>query len=559
MKTAMLLASLLISCATISAAQDMSERVRTAIDTTVPVDDRVDQNSASGVLPSFEEPLPYEDIPSESVLESDGIIHALGNSPEAERYDLFSDRLSEWSPLIVPDGTLDHANVAVGDPYAHIAPTFFTSTNESGALCTVDSFEAAPKFRRSCDRSNIVSNGNCTETPSVSATVVERFECSTTSEGPLSCDNLTVFPQCVEDTSFGCLVPDISQPDGCSPAWKAYVCSGESGVPVSNTRLAPAVWNVEIEPPVRVCDPVVQPVNCSLVETSCPAGPTVIFAGGQAIPFECAQQVEEHACTTPDFASDCATFEGGGCTLLSSECILTDDFGTCLNFEDTYECGSDAGSSQGAECEAVSVCVGDVCQTIESDPSDDFLGAMSRVGMVNEIVEDNSEEIGLADFIFFDEDSIQIFTGTKSECARAIFSAYNCCRETGWALGLFTDCSEEELQLNAAVDADRAVYLKTRCSKKFFVCTQKKRSYCVYGSKLARVVSQEVIAYLGEPYTCRGLTYQELENVDFAALDLSEIYGDLAEGATVPDPSDLVDALADNILATQPVLEIIYD
>lgn len=559
MKSLSLVTLLLVSCAAHLSAQDMSERVRSAIDTTVHVEDRLDQDSADGVMPSLDEALPYEDIPSGSVLESDGIIHALGDSDEADRYGLFGDRIADWGLSSLPDGTLDAADVAVSDPYAHIAPSFFTSTNESGALCTVDSFEAAPPFRRSCDRSSIVSSGNCTETPSVSATVVERFECSTESVGALSCGNLTAFAQCVPDPSVECLVPDISEPGGCSPIWKAYVCSGEVAVPVPNTRLQPAVWTVDIEPTVRVCDPVVQSSNCSLVETACPAGPTVIFAGGQAIPFDCGEQIEEYACTTPDFNSDCATFEDGGCSLTSSECILTDDFGICLNFEDTYQCGSEGAETEATSCEAVTVCVGDVCQTIESDPSDDFLGAMSRVAMVNEIVKDNSGGVNLIDFFFFDEESIQIFTGDVSECARAIFSAYNCCRETGWALGIFTDCSEEELQLNAAVDADRAVYLRTRCSKRFLVCTEKKRSYCVYGSKLARVVSQEVMAFLGEPYTCRGLTYQELETVDFASLDLSEVYGDLSESATLPDPSDLVDALADNILATQPVLEETYD
>lgn len=540
-------------------AQDMSDRVRAAIDTTSGVQDRVDQSSAEQVVPSFDEELPYEAIPSVTVLEYDGVLHALGDSEEAERFNLFGENISAWGVSSVPDGALDAANAAVSDPSAYIEPNFFTSTNENGQICTVDSFEAAPAFTRSCDRSNTITSARCVETPSVSAHVVEKFECSTTAVGAIACSNLTAFAQCIEDVSMPCLVPDIGAPDGCSPVWKAYVCSGEVAVPVANTRLEPAVWHVEIAEPLRICDPVVGSGTCSFVGTSCPAGPTVIFAGSEAIPFACGETIEDYACTSPDFQSDCAAFEDGKCTLTSSSCILTDDYGTCLNFEDTYECGGGDETPAGSECEAVTVCVGDVCQTVESDPSDDFLGAMSRVAMVNEIVVNNADELGLLDYFFFDEESIQIFTGDQSECARAIFSTYNCCRETGWALGVFTDCSEEEIQLNAAVDADRVVYLSTYCSKKFFVCTEKKRRYCVYGSKLARIVSQAVIAYLGEPYACRGLTYQELKSVDFAALDLSGIYGDLAGDATLPNSADLVEALADNILATQPILEETYE
>ncbi|WP_192811942.1 conjugal transfer protein TraN, partial [Vibrio harveyi] len=67
----------------------------------------------------------------------------------------------------------------------------------------------------------------------------------------------------------------------------------------------------------------------------------------------------------------------------------------------------------------------------------------------------------------------------------------NCCKDSGWGQALGAKCSEEEKALRKAKAKGLTLYVGQYCAKKVLgVCTRKKKSYCVYDSKLAKIIQE---------------------------------------------------------------------
>ena len=75
----------------------------------------------------------------------------------------------------------------------------------------------------------------------------------------------------------------------------------------------------------------------------------------------------------------------------------------------------------------------------------------------------------------------------------------------------------------------------------------------MFGSKLGRILQQQGRAQLGIGWgSCRGLTVAEVENIDFARLDLSEFTEDLMDASkepsvSLPDAGDTGEAMRTRI------------
>jgi conjugal transfer mating pair stabilization protein TraN len=67
------------------------------------------------------------------------------------------------------------------------------------------------------------------------------------------------------------------------------------------------------------------------------------------------------------------------------------------------------------------------------------------------------------------------------------------------------------------------------------VCVEKKREYCCFNSKLAKLINRQGRAQLSLPMdSCGGFNQEQLEALDFSAMDLSEFMADI-----IPADSDL--------------------
>ena len=183
-----------------------------------------------------------------------------------------------------------------------------------------------------------------------------------------------------------------------------------------------------------------------------------------------------------------------------------------------------ADADGGGACGSVTWCVGAGCETVETQVNTGFANAASRLNMALEMGGDG-----------FDRESLRIFTGERRACRIQWGGLANCCKNSGLLTGL-AGCTEGERLLAGERHAGNAHYLGTRCTKKIFgVCLRRERAWCVFGSRLGRILHEGARPQLGIGWgSCRGFTVAEIERIDFARVDVSEFTENLVEEAREP-------------------------
>ena len=192
-------------------------------------------------------------------------------------------------------------------------------------------------------------------------------------------------------------------------------------------------------------------------------------------------------------------------------------------------CGSDLqDAGTGGSCGQVRYCVGAGCETVRPKSNTGFVEATTRLNMALELG-------GEA----FDRDDMRFFKGKRRACHIYFGGLANCCKNSGLLVGL-ANCSASERELAEERSAGNTHYLGKYCSKRTFfgICIRRSRAWCVFGSKLGRILQEQGRSQLGVGWgNCRGLTVAEIESIDFASLDLSEFTENLMDGSMEPSVS----------------------
>ncbi len=189
------------------------------------------------------------------------------------------------------------------------------------------------------------------------------------------------------------------------------------------------------------------------------------------------------------------------------------------------DCGAGLDQAEsGGSCGSVAWCVGADCETRSSQANTGFVGAAARLNMVLEL---GGEE--------FDRGNLLFFRGERRSCRIRWGGLANCCKNSGLLIGL-GNCTESERLLAQERHAGKTHYLGTRCAKRIFgVCVRRERVWCVFGSKLGRILQEAARSQLGIGWgSCRGFTVSEMERIDFEAVDLSEFTENLMDGSHEP-------------------------
>ena len=197
----------------------------------------------------------------------------------------------------------------------------------------------------------------------------------------------------------------------------------------------------------------------------------------------------------------------------------------------------------GGSCGSVGYCVGADCETVRPQSNTGFVEATTRLNMALELGGDE-----------FDRDKLRFFAGQRRTCHIKLFGLANCCTNSGALVGL-GNCSASEIELAEERNAGNTHYLGKYCSKRtlFGICVRRSRAWCVFGSRLGRILQQQGRAQLGLGWSsCRGFTVAEIEGIDFAGLDLSEFTENLMDGSmeprvSLPDAGDTGDAMRTRI------------
>lgn len=140
-----------------------------------------------------------------------------------------------------------------------------------------------------------------------------------------------------------------------------------------------------------------------------------------------------------------------------------------------------------------------------------------------------------------------IFNGRAETCRKVTAGTLDCCVDSGWAKNVhLSHCRDNEKKLGQAKESHRTVYVGEYCAhKKLGVCLEKKKSYCVFGSKLAQIIQSQGRRQLGLNFgkdkspNCRGLSPEELQRIDFSKINFSDYYSDLNKQTTLLNEANL--------------------
>ena len=117
-------------------------------------------------------------------------------------------------------------------------------------------------------------------------------------------------------------------------------------------------------------------------------------------------------------------------------------------------------------------------------------------------------------------------------------------------------CDAEDMETAALNALGNCHYVGSYCSKKVLgICLQRKKTYCCFNSKLARVLHEQ-----GRPQlktfggwgdaklpVCRGFTPDEFASLDFSLIDLSEVYSDVEVKAQATIRSEGQSSISDYV------------
>lgn len=264
-----------------------------------------------------------------------------------------------------------------------------------------------------------------------------------------------------------------------------------------------------------------------------------------SIHSDCWQITEEYLINDAS-DNECKKYEGNpNCTVGERECILQEN-GTCARHRVKYQCQTTT-KTDGYICGDKFFCSDGSCADLESNINSDFGHAVSQLATLAQA----GKDVGL------DPEHLKAFSGKSMFCRKSGFGFSDCCKDSGWGnkAGL-AKCNSEEKTLGQAKEKKLVVYVGTYCSRKVLgKCIQRKSGYCAFDNKLARIIQyQGRSGQLGIGFggaknpDCRGITVDELQRIDFNAMDYSDFYDELNERTNLPDRQQLMEHMKNSII-----------
>ncbi|QAV47602.1 conjugal transfer protein TraN [Pantoea agglomerans] len=218
----------------------------------------------------------------------------------------------------------------------------------------------------------------------------------------------------------------------------------------------------------------------------------------------------------------------------------------CVYSKLTYQCAHTV-KSTGYICGSEFYCSDGSCSAMQAGQNQNFEAAVSQLAAL---------AAAGKDFAGMDPDSVTAFTGKAMACRKSAAGFSNCCKSGGWGqdAGL-AQCNTEEKEIGTGKEKKLVVKVGSYCSKKVLgVCLQQKEGYCVFDSKLARIVQEQgrrdqlgISFGSGSNPDCRGIRVAELQGIKFDHIDFSDFYDDLNSNIKLLDQDALNQRITSDI------------
>ena len=259
-------------------------------------------------------------------------------------------------------------------------------------------------------------------------------------------------------------------------------------------------------------------------------GKKVLGSWGRTVTYACQSNCK----------STCAELEAKGCVRQPNPQCLEKKGGPgatlakCLKWRWELKCKDRIGVAKHTFSKKNPFCLGGNCIDSSYDSDKDMVEALGYLAILEEARKDMDGT-----------KNIQVFKGNERSCSKVKFVGLgikDCCgngRGLGVSLGL-TECDESSRALSKLRAEGKCVYVGTHCAEMLRLvllktCIRRKSVFCCFGSKFAKLLQEQGRPQLGKSFgssecpDCSGLTPEELSNIDFSKLDLSEIAKDVMD------------------------------
>lgn len=270
-------------------------------------------------------------------------------------------------------------------------------------------------------------------------------------------------------------------------------------------------------------------VFCNLVSYVCTEPAETRNINGLDVYRECWHYDAVYECGGgPALVDDCQLLRNQGCSQVGSTCETTLANGSCEMYLQTYSCQTASTQSTVVSCTGDMFCASGDCANQSYMQNTDFIQAYGGLAGLFQAGRE------------FDSTAFAIFRGQDMRCDINIGgNIYNCCNFDGILNGLLSCDQEEEMLAQATKPQNRTIYVGEYCSSEIEIagaswCIKRTRTYCVYGSLLARIIQQQGKPQLGlgfgtpENPDCSALSVDQFSSLDFNRIDFSEFTSQFA-------------------------------
>lgn len=288
-----------------------------------------------------------------------------------------------------------------------------------------------------------------------------------------------------------------------------------------------------------------QPVGMFLFSASCADSSNPKVFEGVNFQRACWQESETYREESiPQYAEEpyCQALRDKGCHVAATDCNVTSPAGWCADATLKMSCPAASAPQTVQVCGDTLVCPGGNCydqyKTTE-DSTPDFLQAASYLAAMQDMKSQ------------FDPAAASVWKGEYKSCTVnvTLIGSDQCCTGgSGTINTLGKTCNTTETQINQARNDERTSFLGsiTYCTQQVLgVCVNKERAYnyCVWPSKIARIVQDQGRPLMGQTVAppCPGFSLQspnEFALIDWSRIDFSGYYTDvMSKYASTPQPT----------------------
>ena len=180
-------------------------------------------------------------------------------------------------------------------------------------------------------------------------------------------------------------------------------------------------------------------------------------------------------------------------------------------------------------------CADGSCDKTVAEESNDMAEGITELGVFSETAEDAAAHQSR-------EGQPSIFVGASQQCKSLPLGLHDCCTGSG-PLEWLVNCPADMQELQRAKLEGRVVYLGNYKRHKL---GHEHHVFCSFPTQLAGIIQiQGRLGQLGIPFgnpkypNCRGLTPEELQRINFSALNLTPLTQELTSRKHLPDASSL--------------------